>query len=74
MVVHLISAQKIVCSTHAEVKMSAFGFNFQVEGVVLLRHIVELNIEEGFFVVVVQEQLYLFLKLPKLFLATNWTL
>lgn len=43
----------------------------QVEGTVLLLHIVELTIEEVFFV---QEQLYLFPKLPKLFLATNWTL
>lgn len=73
MVAHLISAQKVVCSTHAEVKMSAFSFNVQVEaeGTVLLLHIVELTIEEVFFV---QEQLYLFPKLPILFLATNWTL
>lgn len=51
---------------------SCWGQNeVQVEGTVLLLHIVELTIEEVFFV---QEQLYLFPKLPKLFLATNWTL
>lgn len=71
MVAHLISAQKVVCSTHAKVKMSAFNFQVKAEGTVLLLHIVELTIEEVFFV---QEQLYLFPKLPKLFLATNWTL
>lgn len=71
MVAHLISAQKVVCSAHAKVKMSAFNFQVEAEGTVLLLHIVELTIEEVFFV---QEQLYLFPKLPKLFLATNWTL